>query len=170
MVRTIDKQTGEIRRIPVGGLYAPLPIPALRALEQANEFVAHRILVCLVSHLGDKGWLVYPSYDTIQREAKVSRGSIRPALDVLEDFGFIKVQTFQVSQIKKINKYYIQEASYKQDLMPKHVRRLLKKTARCLGCAKKVSRGEFSKGPNGGIHIGCGGEVISIADKATALD
>jgi hypothetical protein len=162
MVRKIDKETGEIRNIPVGGLYAPLPIPAIKILADFKEHNALRVLTCLVSFLGDKGWVVYPSYDTIASSTGLSRTSIKPALDVLEDYGFIKVIRLQLGRTKKQNKYYIQECSFKVSLMEKHVRNKVAKTARCLACIKEISRGEYAIGPKGGIHLGCGGFVIPL--------
>jgi len=159
MVRKIDKTTGEIISIPPGGLYAPLPIPAYQVLAECKEFTAQRVLIALISHLGDNGWLVYPSYTRISNVSGVARSSIRKALDVLEDYGFIKVVRIQESQTQRRNKYYIQLSCYDTSQMNKFAREYLVKGDTCFGCGKKVSPGDHRAGPSGQIHLGCGGKV-----------
>ena len=159
MVRKIDTSTGEITSIPPGGLYAPLPIPAYQVLAECKEFTAQRVLIALISHLGDNGWLVYPSYTRISKVSGVARSSIRKALDVLEGFGFIKIVRIQTSQTKRTNKYYIQLSCYDTSHMNKFAREYLTKEDLCFGCGKKVSPGDHRAGPSGPIHLGCGGKV-----------
>ena len=160
MVRDIDKSTGEIISIPPGGLYAPLPIPAYQVLAECKEFTAQRVLIALISHLGDNGWLVYPSYTRISKVSGVARSSIRKTLDVLEGYGFIKVVRIQTSQTQRRNKYYIQLSCFDTSRMNKFAREHLAKHDTCFGCGKKVSPGDHRDGPSGPIHLGCGGKVL----------
>ena len=88
---TINKTTGEINTIQPGGLYAPLPIPAYQVLARMKDHQAQRVLMSIVSHLGLNGKASFPSYTTIAREAGVGRNAIRGALDVLIQYGFIKI-------------------------------------------------------------------------------
>jgi hypothetical protein len=169
MVRKIDKSTGEITALLPKGLWSPMPIPAYQVLGKANEHTAQRVLCCLISHLGDKGWLVHPSYTRIAKLCGVSRSSIRPALGVLEEYGFIKTVRIQEQQKKKVNRYYIQMSCYDTNLMDKNARAYLPKPARCLGCAKRISHGDYKNGPNGPIHIGCGSSVLTLQKKSNKL-
>jgi Fe2+ or Zn2+ uptake regulation protein len=159
MVRKIDKSTGEITTITPGGLYAPLPIPAYQVLAECKQFTAQRVLIALISHLGDNGWLVYPSYTRISKMSGVARSSIRRALDVLEDYGFIKVTRIQTSQTQRTNRYYIQLSCYHTSQMNKFAREHLDKRNLCFGCGNRVSPGDHKDGPSGPIHLGCGGKV-----------
>jgi hypothetical protein len=104
--------------------------------------------------------MVHPSYDQIQELPGISRTAIRPALDVLEDYEFIKIKKFPEGGERAVNHYYIQEACYDVSQMNKHARYYLEKPARCLRCAKSISYGDFKSGPNGPIHLSCGGSVL----------
>jgi len=108
-VEFVNKETGEILSIPRGGLYAPLPIPAYKVLVEAKEHIAKEVLTCLVSHLGKAGRGSFPSYDTIARETGRSRSSLRAALQVLYDFGFVRVYQVRIGKRKR-NKYYVQDS------------------------------------------------------------
>ena len=160
MVRKIDKTTGEIVSSLPPGLWSPFPIPAYKILGRANEHNAQKVLTCLVSHLGDKGMMVHPSYDQIQELPGISRTAIRPALDVLEGYEFIKIKKFPEGGGQPVNHYYIQEACYDVSQMNKRARYYLEKPARCLGCAKTISYGDYRTGPNGPVHLRCGGSVL----------
>ena len=103
---TINKTTGEINTIQPGGLYAPLPIPAYQVLARMGDHKAKDVLVCLVSHLGSNGTSAYPSYTTIAAEAGMSRNSIRKALDVLDEYGFIKTVYTGTSSYDFFRNYY----------------------------------------------------------------
>lgn len=152
----VNKETGEILSIPRGGLYAPLPIPAYKVLVEANEHIAKEVLMCLVSHLGKGGRESFPSYDTIARETGRSRGSLRPALQVLYDFGFVKVYQFKKGKRKR-NKYYIQDSCYQSKLMNSKALGYLPKVATCLRCRGVLTLGEIGYGIKKTHHYGCGG-------------
>lgn len=152
----VNEETGEILTITRGGLYAPFPIPAYKVLAEAKEHVAKEVLMCLISHLGKSGRVSFPSYDTIARETGRSRSSLRTALQVLYDFGFVKVYQVQVGKRKR-NKYYIQDSCYKSTLMTKRALGFLPRVATCLRCRAQLSLGEIGKGKNRTHHFGCGG-------------
>lgn len=158
-MRTINKKTGEINSIQPGGLYAPLPIPAYQVLCRMGDHKAKDVLVCLVSHLGENGTCVFPSYTTIAAEAGISRNSIRKSLDVLVEYGFIKIAQFREGN-KARNKYYIQEAAYKTGLMNKYAKKQREVTAGCRRCGNFFDRGGYGNGQSGPIHFGCGGSVV----------
>lgn len=164
IMNLVNTETGEILEIKRGGLYAALPIPAYKILAQAKEHVAKDVLVCLVSHLGRWGAVCYPSYSTIARETGRSRNSIRSGLQVLYDFGFVRV--YQVKQGKRLrNKYYIQQACYSTKLMNKAALRFLPKIATCLRCRERLSSGEIGFGKENSHHYGCGGiTTLPLAD------
>ena len=157
-MRKIHKKTGEINSIQPGGLYAPLPIPAYQVLARMKEHQAQRVFVCIVSHLGSNGRESFPSYTTIAREAGVGRNAIRPALDILEEYEFIKIFTFRQGK-KDRNKYYIQDAAYNSGLMNKFAKRYRNVSASCRRCGAGMDRGGYGLSPTGPIHFGCGGSV-----------
>jgi hypothetical protein len=157
-VQSINRDTGEILSISTGGLYAPLPIPAYQILAQAGEHVAKDVLVCLVSHMGKASALVWPSYGTIQKVTGRSRGAIAGAINLLEEYGFIRVIRKQVQQAKRRNFYYILEAAYKTDKMNTLARAHLAKKGRC-SCGAVVSQAEIGRGSKALHHYGCGEKV-----------
>lgn len=157
-MQSINRETGEILSITTGGLYAPLPIPAYQILIRAGEHVAKDVLVCLVSHMGKAGQSVFPSYGTIQKESGRSRGAIAGAINLLEEYGFIRVIRKQVQQTKRRNFYYILEAAYKTDKMNAVARAHLAKIGRC-SCGAVVSQAEIGRGSKALHHYGCGEKV-----------
>lgn len=161
-MRKTNPHTGEFQKINVGGLYSALPIPAYRVLGNAGEFQAQRVLICLISFQGSAGTKVFPSYDKINQSCGIGRNQIRKALSVLEDYGFIKTFKFRREGNREQNLYYIQECVYKVHLMDEEIRQIIKKTHRCLACSQKITKVDFAKGPNGMVHYGCGGFVVSL--------
>jgi hypothetical protein len=168
-LRTINKSTGEISTIQPGGLYAPLPIPAYQVLARMGDHKAKNVLVCLVSHLGQNGTCVFPSYTTIASEAGLSRNTIRKCLDVLEEYGFIKTVYYREGK-KDRNKYYIQRAAYNTGLMNKFSKKYRDVTAGCRRCGNYFDRGSYGESPEGPIHLGCGGSVIVFRKSRKSSD
>lgn len=159
-MRKINKKTGEISSWKVKGLWAPFPIPAYQVLAQAKEFQAQRVLVALVSFLGDEGPSVFPSYVKIAKTCGISQNGIRKALDTLERYGFIK--TFQWKEGHKTrNKYYLQECCWDTSKMNRVALSYRTKQFICLDCKALLDGGGFGTGPLGKTHWGCGGPVIS---------
>ena len=163
-MRTTNKTTGEINTIQPGGLYAPLPIPAYQVLGRMGDHKAKDLLICLVSHLGENGTCVFPSYSTIAAEAGMSRNTIRRSLDVLEEYGFIKTVHYREGK-KDRNKYYIQRAAYNTGLMNKYAKKYRGVTAGCRRCGAYFDRGGYGDSPRGPIHFGCGGSVVVFRRK-----
>jgi hypothetical protein len=161
-MRKINPHTGEFQNVSIGGLYSALPIPAYRVLAKDKEFQAQRVLVCLISFQGSAGTKVFPSYDKINESCGIGRNQIRKALTVLEEYGFIKTFKFRREGNREQNLYYIQECVYKVHLMREEDRGIIKKSHRCLACAEKITKVDFAKGPEGLVHYGCGGYVVSL--------
>ena len=161
-MRKKNPYTGELQNIRIGGLYSALPIPAYRVLGRAKEFQAQRVLICLISFQGSAGTEVFPSYDQINKSCGIGRNQIRKALNVLVDYGFVKIFNHRTEGNKERNLYYIQECVYKVHLMKEDLRGIIKKSHRCLACAQKITKVDFAKGPEGLVHYGCGGYVVSL--------
>lgn len=161
-MRKKNPYTGELQNISIGGLYSALPIPAYRVLGKAKEFQAQRVLVCLISFQGSAGTQVFPSYDQISKSCGIGRNQIRKALNVLEDYGFVKIFKHRTEGYKERNLYYIQECVYKVRLMQEDLRGIIKQSHRCLACAERITRVDFAEGPQGLVHFGCGGHVVSL--------
>jgi predicted transcriptional regulator len=162
----VDKFTGEILSdldnqidFKQSGLWSRLPIPAFQILAKAKNHAAKDVLLCLVSHMGKGTNAVWPSYDTIQAETGRGRGTVSQALKDLAEYGFVRTFTWQVSQTKKRNKYYIQPACYSQSRMNEVARKDLAIVKRCRWCAKGLVPGDFLKSHNGSHHWGCHGAI-----------
>ena len=107
----------EIDRIPPG-LWAPLPIPAIKYLARNGYRPASRVLYAIVLHKGSSKTAIFPSYETIALYAYISENSIRECLDVLEKFGFIKVTKTRAGK-KEQNRYQILDKAYSLEINPK---------------------------------------------------
>lgn len=107
----------DVDRIPPG-LWAPLPIPAIKYLARNGHRPASRVLYAIVLHKGSSKTAIFPSYETIRLYASVGENSIRECLDVLEKFGFIKVTKTRVGK-KNQNRYQILDKAYSLEINPK---------------------------------------------------
>jgi len=107
----------ELDRIPPG-LWAPLPIPAIKFLARIGHRPASRVLYAIVLHKGTSKTAIFPSYETIALYAYISENAIRECLDVLEKFGFIKVTKTRVGK-KEQNNYQILDKAYSLEINPK---------------------------------------------------
>jgi len=154
----IDLETGEILNIGPGGLYAPLPIPAYKALGAAGEHHAQVVLTCLVSHMGKNNFKVFPSYEQIRKLTGKSRSTIASAIRTLKDYGFIHVKTIQIRQNRKRNMYYISKACYDITLFNNEAKGTLVYLGRCK-CGASVTRADIGSGSKNLIHYGCGEQV-----------
>ena len=163
-MRKINKSTGEIQSFRVKGLWSPFPIPAYQVLARQGEFTAQRLLLCLTSFLGDSENCVFPAYLTISKASGISKSSIRKALNVLEDNGFIKV--FKYYEGKKArNKYYFHESCWDTSRMNSLALKFRTPTHICLDCKKLMDGGGYGVGKIGKTHWNCGGPVISLKDE-----
>jgi len=108
----------ELDRIPPG-LWAPIPIPAIKFLANNGHRPASRVLYAIVLHKGSSKTGIFPSYETIAFYASVGENSIRECLDVLEKFGFIKVTKTRVGKKNQNNRYQILDKAYSLEINPK---------------------------------------------------
>lgn len=107
----------ELDRIPPG-LWAPIPIPAIKYLVRIGHRPASRILYAIVLHKGKAESAIFPSYETIALYAYVSENRIRSCLDTLENLGFIEITKTRVGS-KNRNEYKILDKAYQLALNPK---------------------------------------------------
>jgi len=107
----------ELDRIPPG-LWAPLPIPAIKYLVRIGHRPASRILYAIVLHKGKSKSAIFPSYETLRLYANVGENSIKECLDILEKFGFIKVTRTRLGK-KNQNRYEILDKAYNLEINPK---------------------------------------------------
>jgi DNA-binding transcriptional ArsR family regulator len=114
----IDYETGEIITVYKKGLWSHFPIPAYQVLAAQKERGAQKLLTCLVSFLGRENTKVFPSYIMISKTCGMSPNSIRKALTVLEDNGFVKTFNFKQGK-KERNIYYLQESCWDTEKMNK---------------------------------------------------
>jgi hypothetical protein len=108
----------ELDRIPPG-LWAPIPIPAIKFLANNGHRPASRVLYAIVLHKGSSKTGIFPSYETIAFYASVGENSIRECLDVLEKFGFIKVTKTRAGKKNQNNRYQILDKAYSLEINPK---------------------------------------------------
>jgi DNA-binding PadR family transcriptional regulator len=97
--------------VPEGGLYARVPIPAVRKLTYDGHKGAARVLTALCLHLGKGSLAVFPSYPTIALFACISENNIRKALDVLVCRGYISIEKRREGRKSK-NYYSILPSAY----------------------------------------------------------
>jgi len=97
--------------VPEGGVYAKVPIPAIRSLAIDGYRGASRVLYALALHLGPGRGVVWPGYSTIAFYAYISENGIRPALNILEARGYISIEKKRVGR-KFQNHYSILPEAY----------------------------------------------------------
>jgi len=103
------------------GLWAHLPIPAIKFLVSIDQRAASRILYAIVLHKGKAESAIFPSYDTLALYACVGKNQIKACLDLLEEYKFIKVTRSRVGK-KERNEYKILEKAYTLGINPKSKR------------------------------------------------
>ena len=103
------------------GLWAHLPIPAIKFLVSINQRATSRILYAIVLHKGRAESAIFPSYDTLALYACVGKNQIKACLDLLEEYKFIKVTRSRVGK-KERNEYKILEKAYTLGINPKSKR------------------------------------------------
>ena len=107
----------EIDRIPPG-LWAPIPIPAIKFLVSKGHRPASRVLYAIVLHKGKSKSGIFPSYETIRLYASVGENSIRECLDTLEKYGFLRITKGREGK-KERNFYEILDKAYQLQFNPK---------------------------------------------------
>jgi hypothetical protein len=134
--KKVRNMQNELDRIPPG-LWAPLPIPAIKYLVRNGQRPASRILYAIVLHKGKSKSAIFPSYETLRLYANVGENSIKECLDILEKFGFIKV-TRTRSGKKNQNRYEILDKAYNLDINPKSKEPKLLDSMICNACWNEV--------------------------------
>ena len=122
----------ELDRIPPG-LWAPIPIPAIKFLVNKGHRPASRILYAIVLHKGRSKTGIFPSYETLGLYACVGENSIRGCLDILEKYKFIKVAKGREGK-KERNYYEILDNAYQLDLNPKAKTKVAQEAMICDTC------------------------------------
>lgn len=122
----------EVERIPPG-LWAPMPIPAIKFLVQKGHRSASRILYAIVLHKGKSKRGIFPSYETLALYACVGENSIRGCLDILEKYQFIKITKGREGK-KERNFYEILDYAYQLDLNPKSKSKVAQEAMICSTC------------------------------------
>jgi hypothetical protein len=130
------QMTLEKERIPPG-LWAPIPIPAIKFLVSKGHRSASRILYAIVLHKGKAESAIFPSYETLALYACVGENNIRAALDVLEKYKFISIKKSRVGK-KSRNEYKILDRAYTLDLNPKSKKSKAIGTMICNTCWQDV--------------------------------
>lgn len=151
-------------QLPKGSLYTPFPVPAYQALGRAGEYNAQKVLLALVSFMGKKSNLVYPSYTKIASSAGIGRNSVSAGIKVLLDYEFIKVKKIP-NGVEARNKYFLQYSCWNTSFMNSKALTHKKVVARCFACNKLLARGEYAFSPLGKVHWGCGGFVFMLNPK-----
>lgn len=124
------------------GLWAHLPIPAIKYLVSIDQRAASRILYAITLHKGKAGSAIFPSYDTLALYACVSQNQIRACLDLLEENKFIKVTRSRVGK-KERNEYKILDYAYTLGVNPKSKRVQTFGTMICNTCWNDVQGPEI---------------------------
>jgi hypothetical protein len=126
--------------VPEGGVYAKVPIPAIRSLVTDGYRGASRVLYALALHLGPGRTVVWPGYPTIALYAYISKNGIRSALNILEARGYISIEKKRIG--RKFQNYYsiLPEAYLIQNKQIKAVKRGLDPTQKwiCTSCYEDV--------------------------------
>lgn len=128
--------TFENERIPPG-LWAPMPIPAIKFLVSKGHRPASRILYAIVLHKGKSKTGIFPSYETLRLYANVGENSIRGCLDILEKYNFIKITKGRDGK-KERNYYEILDHAYELNLNPKGKSKVVEEAMICNTCWKDV--------------------------------
>ena len=126
----------EIDRIPPG-LWAPIPIPAIKLLVRNKQRPASRILYAIVLHKGKAKSAIFPGYPTLALYANVGENNIRKCLDVLEAYGFIKITKTRQGK-KNRNVYEILDKAYNLEINPKSETKKGYDTMICNSCWEDV--------------------------------
>ena len=104
--------------VPEGGMYARVPIPAVKALVYSGNRAAARVLMALCLHLGKNSRVVWPGYPTIALFAYVSENNIRKILNTLISMGYVSVEKKRIGR-RFQNYYSILPAAYLEQKIKK---------------------------------------------------
>lgn len=145
------------------GTYARMPIPALKLLADMRKYAAQRILTALCTYMDIDTHECWPGYTSIEKRAGVSRGSIKPSLDLLVELGFLKVTKRYKGGKQLSNFYVVTIIGYKENLWGPELKAYLPYIGICIACGNDVKRSETSESLAGeSFHLRCGGSVHKL--------
>lgn len=152
-----------IGQLVVNSTYVRVPVPALKVLADMRRYPAQRILYALCTYMDINTHECWPSYSAIERRAGVSRGSIRPSLNLLTELGFLKVKKRFKGGKNDSNLYQVTLIGYKENLWGPELKAYLPYIGICLACGNDVKRCETAESAGGeSIHFRCGGTVHKL--------
>ena len=159
-------------RLGPGSLWAALPIPACRALTYAGHVKSSQLLFAMVLHSNDRSFAVFPSRETLARYSGVGKGSITKSIQILEDFGFIKVRKIKIGRVYR-NEYEILRACWHWDEFNELASRYKVPKGHCKGCGHWVyemgwhieERIDGLAKVKMKIHNVCGGKIVNLNKK-----
>jgi len=143
--------------------YVRVPVPALKVLADMRRYAAQRILIALCTYMDINTHECWPSYTSIEKRAGVSRGSIKPNLDLLVELGFLKVTKRNMGGKRNSNFYVVTIVGYKENLWGPELKAYLPYIGICIACGNNVKRSESSESTAGeSFHLRCGGSVHKL--------
>ena len=126
----------ETERIPPG-LWAPIPIPAIKFLVRNGHRPASRVLYAIVLHKGKAKSAIFPSHKTLILYAYVGKNHIRECLDILEKYEFIKITRSRQGK-KNLNVYEILDKAYNLEINPKSDSKKVYEMMICNSCWEDI--------------------------------
>lgn len=159
-------------RLGPGSLWAPLPIPACRALTYAGQTKSSQLLFAMVLHASGNSPYVFPSRETLSKYSGVGKNSITEALAVLEKFGFIKIDEIKQGRTYR-NRYELLRACWHWDEFNEVASRYKIPKGHCTRCENWIyAAGWYTEERRNGfatvrtrIHFNCGGVVKNLTRK-----
>lgn len=156
-------------RLGPGSLWAPLPIPACRALTYAGETKASQLLFALILHSNGDSPVVFPSREALNKYSGVGKNSITSAINTLERFGFIKKSQIKVGANFR-NEYEILRSAWHWNEFNEVASRYKVPKGICRACRYWVYGDEWytKRGQERGaeirirIHKNCGGAIKNL--------
>ncbi len=156
-------------RLGPGSLWAPLPIPACRALTYAGQIKASQLLFAMVLHASGNSPYVFPSRETLSKYSGVGKNSITQALAVLERFGFIRIDEIKQGPTYR-NRYELLRACWHWDEFNEVASRYKVPKGHCTKCGNWIySASWYYENRRSGlatirtrVHFNCGGVVKNL--------
>ncbi|CAN2245569.1 hypothetical protein MCEMZLE22_01261 [actinobacterium SCGC AAA044-D11] len=156
-------------RLGPGSLWTAMPIPALKTLTYAGEGQARDVLNALVLHSGNGTPYVFPTVETIQRFSRVGPNNIKKSIDVLVNYGFIKVKKIPKGKACR-HQYEILRACYHYSEFNEIAKRFIVPKGICTTCWTLTSSHEWIDGDafindlrvRMWYHINCGGRIKKL--------
>jgi hypothetical protein len=156
-------------RLGPGSLWTAMPIPALKTLTYAGETQARDVLNALVLHSGNNTPNVFPTVETIMRFSGVGNNSIKKSIDVLVNYGFIRVKKIPKGKACR-HQYEILKACFHYSEFNEVAQRFIVPKGICGACGALTSGHEWiaSEGLINNVpvripyHFNCGGRITRL--------